>query len=504
MVNKQPGCFAGLHKWKGFVGILVCCILGCGTSHKVYRVDKEHVDKNHGERGVYYTLPRTVITVELPIIQTTYTPGPYAELSAEILGQEAKTGDSVTYKLGTPVLGTRAEPDPNETFLVKIAGTPLETRTLMLQLSEDGRITSAQSTVENKTVDFVVSTVKTSANIAAKAIMSGSVPSDEVSKGKDAEGEHKRTMDPIACKLILIKLNPDRSIIVPKKVLDKIMSDLTQTLGNTTTKELETNLNKKSFVFKDNKANEEKVFVLLSNYGQLKSFINDAIDMNEKLEKTLKDALKDYKDIVLVYEDCKLEDSASFDFVKAVGTETAKTIADKIKDNKETIDDANLGEVKKKVICIKSNAVSYMYKELKRPIADGIASEMSLAQKARNKLTEGSNSGIVEITEAVMNLMLKEIDKLQTARLENFFGTLVEAVWKARFEWIPDGSCTEEKINKNIELLEFTIMDGIRLCKGAKPLNNVPKDFVTKEFSPSLKPQRIVFNFSLNFLLNHF
>lgn len=139
MVNKQPGCFAGLHKWKGFVGILVCCILGCGTSHKVYRVDKEHVDKNHGERGVYYTLPRTVITVELPIIQTTYTPGPYAELSAEILGQEAKTGDSVTYKLGTPVLGTRAEPDPNETFLVKIAGTPLETQTLMLQLSEIGR-----------------------------------------------------------------------------------------------------------------------------------------------------------------------------------------------------------------------------------------------------------------------------------------------------------------------------------------------------------------------------
>ena len=493
MVNKQPRFFAGLHKsfnlGNGLVSILVCCVLGCGTSHKVYRADKVHA-----ERGIYYALPRTVITVELPIIQTTYTAGRYAQFSEEMLGMKAESENNVSYKLGTPVLGTRTESDPNEVFLVKIAGNPLETRTLMLELSEDGRLASAQSDVENKMVDFVISTIKTTASIAAKAIMAGGVLK-EFTEGKDED----------VCKYLLLKLDPNRYRIVPKKVLNEIIADLKQTFGDEKIKKLENILNGKSLVFKEGNE-EEKVFVSLGDYGQLESFINDAKDRDEKKAKALSDKLKEHKDIVLVYEgtDCNLDDNNSFDLVTAVGTKTAETIRNKIKSGDKDSGfgrvvgvTAKLGSKEITVTYLRSKGVSYMDEELKRPIAAKIALDIQATQKDRQSIIKGGGGqGIVEISEATMKLMLAEIDNQQSDRFENFLGKKKEAEWKARFEWIPDGLCEEEKINNEIDLLKFTKKDGIIVCKGAELSNIIPKDFLTKEFDRSLKLQKISLNFS--------
>ncbi|MBW6461266.1 MAG: DUF4831 family protein [Bacteroidales bacterium] len=73
-----------------------------------------------GRRGVVYTLPRSVIEVELFITKTQLVPGPLAPYAKDYLGlQEVITKASATYSLDGAEMNVFTEPDPDRVYLIE-------------------------------------------------------------------------------------------------------------------------------------------------------------------------------------------------------------------------------------------------------------------------------------------------------------------------------------------------------------------------------------------------
>lgn len=156
--------------WRRF---LLCClagtiVYGCAPRHPVHWIEKGGPPKKN---GVYYALPRTVVTVEIPVTKTTLKQGPYyiraAENGIQVPKSLEKKETSISYRLGVPKITTDAEPDPDNVYLVEIKGGWLKNRDLKVATTEQGLITSAHSKAEDKTVDFVVKAIGAAAKIYA-------------------------------------------------------------------------------------------------------------------------------------------------------------------------------------------------------------------------------------------------------------------------------------------------------------------------------------------------
>ena len=73
-----------------------------------------------GRRGVVYTLPRSVVEVELFITKTQQVPGPLASYTKDYLGlQEVVTKASVAYSMEGVELQVMTEPDPGRIYLIE-------------------------------------------------------------------------------------------------------------------------------------------------------------------------------------------------------------------------------------------------------------------------------------------------------------------------------------------------------------------------------------------------
>ena len=90
------------------------------------------------------------------------------------LGKTPKEGKY--YGLDDPKFSTRGEPDPEQTFMVNIRGGRFETKTLMLEVTEDGIIAKAEAESKNEAIDFVTAGLKTAVSIAAPIIPFAGLP----------------------------------------------------------------------------------------------------------------------------------------------------------------------------------------------------------------------------------------------------------------------------------------------------------------------------------------
>ncbi len=151
-----------------YIGVLLSgLIAGCATTHSVYPADSR---RGRLARGVHYSLPRTDLVVETPIKLQFYKPGKYARYAKPMLNLDVDQASKRSYSVGEPKISTLSGPDPEEVYVVEIAGGLLEQRELLLELTEAGLMTSATTTVEDKTVPLVVETLKVAAEIAGKAV----------------------------------------------------------------------------------------------------------------------------------------------------------------------------------------------------------------------------------------------------------------------------------------------------------------------------------------------
>lgn len=137
--------------------------------------------------GVFFALPRTVVKVDLPVIREVKKAGQFSKLSPFFFSGEpfvAAQKDDIKetdlepnltktpkegkyFGLDDPKFSTRGEPDPDQTFMVNIRGGKFETKTLMLEVTEDGIIAKAEAESKNEAIDFLTEGLKTAVSIAA-------------------------------------------------------------------------------------------------------------------------------------------------------------------------------------------------------------------------------------------------------------------------------------------------------------------------------------------------
>jgi hypothetical protein len=227
-----------------FAGIMAV-LPGCATIvvrpiRAVTEIDSNRVKSN----GVFYALPRTVITIDAVAKLTESGESPfflelvratkeYADLIQAypdvpedrepmktklrelkmkfvkeirkdsryqaLIRDLARLGITLTDASGkefefvgvTP--GVRAEPDPDHVYMIDIAGWPLQDRSFMLDLSEAGLPMSGEAEVTDRTVEVALKTIDLAAQIAGRALLGGTKvttaaedPFDEIFKNGTA------------------------------------------------------------------------------------------------------------------------------------------------------------------------------------------------------------------------------------------------------------------------------------------------------------------------------
>lgn len=158
--------------------ILLCLLAGCTSTYTVRKLEPRAAGTKVPEHAVYYSLPRSVITIDVPIIKTTTTPGPCAnrqELLDKLGVKNVARVTTVSFKHGDFVVGSRTEPDPDQIYAVHLIGPWFQKRQQELKLSEAGLIQSALADTKNEGINFAVKTFGTVAGLAGKLLGAGAL-----------------------------------------------------------------------------------------------------------------------------------------------------------------------------------------------------------------------------------------------------------------------------------------------------------------------------------------
>src|SRR5262249_53118484 len=136
--------------------------------------------------GLFYQLPRTVISVALPVKNVKMKVGPYEELAACLFPNEAarivhKTCQS--FELGDPKIDTRGEPDPSETYMIKMRGNYFEDKAITLALNEGGVPTKITEDTTNHAVEIVTQAAQTISSL----ILQSTKPQTAAASSADEE-----------------------------------------------------------------------------------------------------------------------------------------------------------------------------------------------------------------------------------------------------------------------------------------------------------------------------
>src|ERR1700736_410715 len=159
-LDKAPGLSA-------FVLVAAISLAGCGVNQVVPAGEGAFEGK-----GASYYLPRTVFVVTVPVTKTTAERGEFAEYSLPLFRISPELSQSsVTFSLGDEItLDLAGEKDPIQRFIAINPRGPFKTFSRTMTFNDQGVLTKGDATVENKTVEFAVSTLETVAKIAGSAI----------------------------------------------------------------------------------------------------------------------------------------------------------------------------------------------------------------------------------------------------------------------------------------------------------------------------------------------
>ena len=102
------------------------------------------------QKGIYYSLPRTVIQLDLMIDKTELLEGPFSNYANMVGADDVITSDQVEYVLRDVVMSTYAEADPNATFFVSL--NQKKTESLQLHLNSKGILEGVAMEAQNPPV----------------------------------------------------------------------------------------------------------------------------------------------------------------------------------------------------------------------------------------------------------------------------------------------------------------------------------------------------------------
>ncbi|MFN2395136.1 MAG: DUF4831 family protein [Bacteroidales bacterium] len=125
-----------------FISLLMLIAgISCKTQRPVRVQHVRNLDAGHTLQGFYYALPRTVLIVDITVVSTSETPGPYARYAEKFLGlEEVITDKTQTFEIREVNVSQFAEPDPAEYYFAELNPEENRKNPLSVYLHENGII----------------------------------------------------------------------------------------------------------------------------------------------------------------------------------------------------------------------------------------------------------------------------------------------------------------------------------------------------------------------------
>jgi len=137
--------------------VLILVGISCKTQQPIRVQHIRNLETGHSLQGFYYALPRTVIIVDVILVKTTETPGPFAPYAGRFLGlDEVITEPSANYEIREVNINSYAEPDPSEFYFVELDLNKNRKNPLSLHMSEAGIISAVNTPFDQQ--KFLLST----------------------------------------------------------------------------------------------------------------------------------------------------------------------------------------------------------------------------------------------------------------------------------------------------------------------------------------------------------
>jgi hypothetical protein len=137
--------------------VLIFMGVSCKTQQPIRVQHVRNLETGHSLQGFYYALPRTVLIVDVTVVKTTETPGPFAPYAGRFLGLEnVITTPSTIYEIREVNINSYAEPDPAEFYFVELDLNKNHKNPLSLYMSEGGLISAVNAPFDQQ--EFLLST----------------------------------------------------------------------------------------------------------------------------------------------------------------------------------------------------------------------------------------------------------------------------------------------------------------------------------------------------------
>ena len=148
-----------MDRLKIFLITVALILLGvsCKTQEPIRVQHIRNLETGHTLQGYYYALPRTVLIVDVTVVKTTETSGPFAPYAERLLGlEDVITEHSSVYEIREVNVNSYAEPDPSEFYFVELDLNKNRKNPLSLHMSEGGLISAVNAPFDKQ--EFLLST----------------------------------------------------------------------------------------------------------------------------------------------------------------------------------------------------------------------------------------------------------------------------------------------------------------------------------------------------------
>jgi hypothetical protein len=142
-----------------FLTAFILLIAACST------INVHHVENSNAmamNDGIYYSLPKTVISIEVTVDKINKVKGPYSEFAAKYLGiSNVISENSVSYSLENVKINSYSIPDPAQYYFVELPKCGHKKNAVLMQLSESEIINSINAPAETKTNNGTNTSIET-------------------------------------------------------------------------------------------------------------------------------------------------------------------------------------------------------------------------------------------------------------------------------------------------------------------------------------------------------
>ena len=132
-----------------FSALLIFLFTACSTYNVIPINEDTEAPKS---AGFYYSLPRSVLTIDITVTRIDRIAGPYAKYASKYLGiKDPVLQNITTYDLADISINTYAEPDPEQYYYVDLKNyRPSKAKSMMIALSESGLIQDLDDNSDEK------------------------------------------------------------------------------------------------------------------------------------------------------------------------------------------------------------------------------------------------------------------------------------------------------------------------------------------------------------------